>query len=61
MGLKESQIFCSSASGYGIPLDEDIYEYLKKQFFDEFDLHIILILSNNYYESVASMNEMGAA
>lgn len=60
MGLRESQIFCSSASGYGIPLDEDIYEYLKKQF-DEFDLHIILVLSNNYYESVASMNEMGAA
>ena len=33
---------------------------MKKQF-DEFDLHIILVLSNNYYESVASMNEMGAA
>lgn len=60
IGLRESQIFCSSASGYGIPLDEDIYEYLKKQF-DEFDLHIILVLSNHYYESVASMNEMGAA
>ena len=24
MGLRERQIFCSSASGYGIPLDEDI-------------------------------------
>lgn len=60
IGLRESQIFCSSASGYGIPLDEDIYEYLKKQF-NEFDLHIILVLSNHYFESVASMNEMGAA
>ncbi len=60
IGLRESQIFCSSALGYGIPLDEDIYEYLKKQF-NEFDLHIILLLSDHYYESVASMNEMGAA
>lgn len=60
IGLRESQIFCSSALGYGVPLDEDIYEYLKKQF-NEFDLHIILILSDHYYESVASMNEMGAA
>lgn len=60
IGLRESQIFCSSALGYGIPLDEDIYEYLKRQF-NEFDLHIILLLSDHYYESVASMNEMGAA
>ena len=60
IGLRESQIFCSSVSGYGIPLGEDIYEYLKKQF-NEFDLHIILVLSNHYYESVACMNEMGAA
>lgn len=60
IGLRETQIFCSSVSGYGIPLDEDIYEYLKKQF-NEYDLHLILILSNHYYESIASLNEMGAA
>lgn len=60
IGLRESQVFCSSASGYNIPLDEDIYDYLKKQF-NEFDLHVILVLSDHYYESVASMNEMGAA
>lgn len=60
IGLSESHIFCSSAPGYGIPLDEDIYEYLKVQF-QEYDLHVIFILSNNYYHSAASMNEMGAA
>lgn len=60
IGLSKDKIFCSSAPGYGIPLDEDIYEYLKRQF-QEYDLHVIFILSNNYYQSVASMNEMGAA
>lgn len=60
IGLNEQQIFCSSISGYGIPLDEDIYDYLKLQF-DNHELHVILVLSDNYYESVACMNEMGAA
>jgi hypothetical protein len=60
IGLNEQQIFCSSETGYDIPLDEDIYEYLKQQF-QNHDLHVIFILSDNYYNSVACMNEMGAA
>ena len=60
IGLSQEQLFCSSVPGYGIPLDEDIYDYLKKQF-DEHNLHVFFILSDNYYQSVASMNEMGAA
>ena len=60
IGLAEEQLFCSSVPGYGIPLDEDIYDYLKKQF-QTHDLHVILVLSDNYYKSVACMNEMGAA
>lgn len=60
IGLSEEQLFCSSAPGYGIPLDTDIYEYLKQQF-EEHDLHVILVLSDNYYNSVACLNEMGAA
>lgn len=60
IGLNEQQIFCSSETGYDIPLDEDIYDYLKLQF-QNHDLHIIFILSDNYYNSVACMNEMGAA
>lgn len=60
IGLTQDQLFCSSVPGYGIPLDEDIYDYLKKQF-QSHALHVILVLSNNYYQSVACMNEMGAA
>lgn len=60
IGLNEQQLFCSSIPGYGIPLDEDIYDYLKLQF-DSHKLHVILVLSDNYYESIACMNEMGAA
>lgn len=60
IGLTQAQLFCSSIPGYGIPLDEDTYDYLKQQF-QEHNLHVILILSDNYYQSVACMNEMGAA
>jgi hypothetical protein len=55
IGLTEEQLFCSSVPGYGIPLDEDIYDYLKQQF-QTHDLHVILVLSDNYYKSVACMN-----
>ena len=59
IGLSHKQIFCSSVPGYGIPLDDDIFEYLKKQLNDY--VHVIYVLSNNYYESATSLNEMGAA
>lgn len=60
IGLTEEEIICTSVSGYGIPLGEDIYDYLKSQF-EKYKLHMIFILSDNYYKSVACMNEMGAA
>lgn len=56
----KQQLICTSVSGYGIPLDKDIYEYLKEQFIDH-DLHLIFVLSDNYYHSVPCLNEMGAA
>ena len=59
IGLTEDQVACSSIPGYGIPLGEDIYEWLAKQF-REFDLHVLFVLSDNYYSSVACQNEMGA-
>ena len=59
IGLNQSNLFCSSTSGYGIPLGKDIYEYLKEQF-NTYNLHIIFLLSSSYYESVAFLNEMGA-
>lgn len=60
IGLTEEQIVCSSVPGYGIPLGEDIYDWLLKQF-RGCDLHVLFILSNNYYGSAACLNEMGAA
>lgn len=60
IGLRKNHIFCSSFPEYGIPAGQDIYKYLKKQF-NDYNLKIIFVLSKNYYESVASLNEMGAA
>ena len=60
IGFDKSNMFCSSIEPYGIPTGMDIYEYLQKQFRD-FELHVILVLSNNYYNSIDCLNEMGAA
>lgn len=55
----KSLLFCSSLSGYHIPNGKHIYDFLKKQFDKE--LHVIFLLSENYYNSTACLNEMGAA
>lgn len=60
VGLKENEIVCSSVPPYCIPLDNGVYEWLVNQF-QRYELHVIYALSENYYSSVASMNEMGAA
>lgn len=59
LGLKEEEIVCSSVPPYCIPLDNKVYEWLVSQF-QNHELHVIYALSENYYSSVASMNEMGA-
>lgn len=60
IGIRTGQLFCSSVPGYDIPLDSDIYDYLKAQF-ETYELHVIFLLSKNYYNSAACLNEMGAA
>ena len=60
MGLSEEQIFCSSVPGYDIPVGKTIFDYLREQF-QEYNLHVIFVLSKNYYQSPVSLNEMGAA
>lgn len=52
-------IFCSSIPGYGIPIRKNIYEYLKREFTEK-NLFVIFLLSENYYNSPACLNEMGA-
>jgi len=58
LGINRNQIIFTSTSGYGIPDGDNIFEYLKRQI--ESNVYILLLLSNNYYESVACLNEMGA-
>lgn len=60
IGLTEMQMVCSSIPGYGIPFGEDIYDWLRKQF-QNCELHVLFVLSKNYYSSAACLNEMGAA
>lgn len=59
IGLNEDDMFCSSVPELGIPIKNDIYDYLQK-LLDDSALYIIFILSDNYYDSVACLNEMGA-
>lgn len=60
LGLDNSKLFCSSVEGYGIPLGENIYDYLKLEFTEKNTL-VVMIMSDNYYNSKPSLNEMGAA
>ncbi len=60
LGMGENQIVCSSYPGVGIPLGENVYEWLVDKFV-QYNLHVIFFLSKNYYNSVACLNEMGAA
>lgn len=60
IGIRQEQIFCSSLPEYGIPLGEDIYEYLRKELLGN-KVYVIFFLSDAYYRSAACLNEMGAA
>lgn len=59
LGFNKRNLFCSSVPGYDIPEGEDIYDTLATKFM-EYDIYVILLLSKNYYDSVACLNEMGA-
>ena len=60
IGFTEKNLFCSSVSGFGIPLNGDILETLRG-LFTEHELFVIFIHSPRYYKSAVSLNEMGAA
>ena len=59
LGLNQKTMFCSSVKGYGIPIGRNIYEYLKTEFTDK-NILVVMIMSNNYYDSEPCLNEMGA-
>lgn len=54
-----NSVFCSSIAGYDIPLRSRIFDHIKKQF-DAHELYVLFLLSKNFYDSPASLNEMGA-
>ena len=60
IGLNENTLFCSSVDGYGVKLNDDIFETILS-LFKEHNLYVIFIHSPNYYLSPVSLNEMGAA
>lgn len=60
IGMPDGSIVCTSVPGHGIPGGERIYDWLRKQFVD-CSLRVVFALSENYYNSPTSLNEMGAA
>ena len=59
LGIKEDEIIFTSNVAYGIPVAKNIFHWLKSQI--EEKPFVIYLLSKEYYESVACLNEMGAA
>lgn len=59
LGFNNKTLFCSSVPGYDIREGEDIYDTLASKFQD-YNIFVILLLSQEYYQSPACLNEMGA-
>lgn len=59
IGLAQNQIIYTSDPNYGIPPGQNIFDFLRDQINN--DTYMIYLLSNNYYNSVVCLNEMGAA
>lgn len=52
IGLNQKHMICSSAPGYGIPLNQPVYDWLASKFMDfDVDLYVIFVLSDRYYSS----------
>lgn len=59
VGIKEDEIIFTSNVAYGIPIGKNIFHWLKSQISDK--PYVIYLLSDEYYSSIACLNEMGAA
>lgn len=59
IGLKNEQLIYSSHPLHKIPLDKNIYEYLRDALGRK--VFVIILWSNEYLESPACLSEMGAA
>jgi len=59
VGVKEGEIIFTSNIAYGIPVGQNIFNWLKSQITEK--PFVIYLLSEEYYQSIACLNEMGAA
>lgn len=59
VGIKENEVIFTSNVAYGIPLGENIFNWLRKQIIEK--PYVIYLLSPSYYSSISCLNEMGAA
>lgn len=59
VGVKENEIIYTSNTAYGIPVAQNIFNWLKSQITEK--PFVIYLLSEEYYQSIACLNEMGAA
>lgn len=59
LGVKDEQLIYTSHPLNKIPLDKNIYEYLRENFNNK--VFMIILWSDTYLESPACLNEMGAA
>lgn len=58
IGIKNEQLIYTSHPLHKIPLDKNIYEYLRESFGRK--IFVIILWSNEYLDSPACLNEMGA-
>jgi len=59
LGVKDEQLIYTSHPLNKIPMDENIYDYLRKHINSQ--VFMIILWSDKYLESPACLNEMGAA
>lgn len=59
VGVHGDNIIFTSNDAYGIPIGQNIFNWLKNRINEK--PHVIYLLSPQYYASVACLNEMGAA
>lgn len=58
IGIRNEQLIYTSHPLHKIPLDKNIYEYLRESFGRK--IFVIILWSNEYLDSPACLNEMGA-
>jgi len=59
IGVSANEILFTSKDRFGIPLGKNIFDYLKNEIHE--NTHMVYLLSDNYFDSPASLNEMGAS